>query len=31
VIEGLKEAETIVAKGAFILKSEMKKEELTEE
>jgi len=31
VIEGLKEAETIVAKGAFILKSEMKKEELAEE
>jgi len=31
VIEGLKEAETIVAKGAFTLKSEMMKEELTEE
>lgn len=31
VIEGLNEGETIVAKGAFTLKSEMKKEELAEE
>jgi cobalt-zinc-cadmium efflux system membrane fusion protein len=30
VIEGLKEGETIVTKGAFTLKSEMKKEELAE-
>ncbi len=31
VIEGLKEGEAIVSKGAFTLKSEMKKEELAEE
>jgi cobalt-zinc-cadmium efflux system membrane fusion protein len=31
VIEGLKEGEAIVTKGSFILKSEMKKEELAEE